>query len=92
MSGLGAPALTPTPTPDLARSTRLPRTSVPSVDEGVDVRARHDQQIEGLAGGDALLGVERAGEGGLDGMAGGLLELRHQFAIGLLGGLASTER
>ena len=31
MSGLGAPARTPTPTPDLARSTRLPATILPAL-------------------------------------------------------------
>jgi hypothetical protein len=30
MSGFGAPAFTPTPTPDFARSTRLPGTTLPA--------------------------------------------------------------
>jgi hypothetical protein len=29
MSGFGAPAFTPTPTPDFARSTRLPAATLP---------------------------------------------------------------
>jgi len=63
------------------------RHDLAGLDEIIDRGARHDDQVIGFAGCDPLLHVERAGEGGGDRMSGRLLELRHQFPVGLLGRL-----
>ena len=87
MSGFGAPDFTPTPTPDFARSTRLPGTTLPPLMCSSIEGRGHDQKVVVFARGQPLVGVERPGEGRRDLVPGGLFEFRHQFAIRLFGGL-----
>ena len=50
-------------------------------------RARHDDEVVGFPGRNALLNVERPGEDRRDLVSRLLFEPGHQLAIGLLGGL-----